>query len=158
MLRDSSVNSDGCTPREEPGEGWQLGRREQGNRPGMHRRWGPVCRSSDDEQSSAVTPEKTRRQMAGRFLTRWNVWNAIKWATPTEAKLILPCSQDKFRSIGLQKVGPRYALVVCVYFYQGVTQSQKLQLHSHTSITFIPRHSYSVSQLLSFRTSIETLK
>lgn len=114
------------------------GLREQGNRPGMQRRWVPMCRSSDDEQSSAVTPEKTRRQMAGSFLTRWNVWNAIQWATPTEVKLVPPCSQDKFRSIGLQKAGPRYAAVVCV-FLSG--QSQKLQLHSHASLTFIPCHS-----------------
>lgn len=152
------MNSDECTPREKAGKGWWLGPRDQGNRPGMQRRWGPLCRSSDDEQSSAVTPEKTRRQMAGSFLTRWNVWNAIKWATPTEVKLILPCSKDKFRSIGLQKVGPWYTVVVCVYFYQGMMQSQKLKLHSQAYITFIPCHSYPMSQLLNFRTSKQDLK
>ena len=78
ILHDSSVNSDDCTPRKAAGEEWWLEQRKQGNRPGMQRRWGPVCRSQDDEQSSDVTPEKTRRQMAESFLTRWNVWNAIK--------------------------------------------------------------------------------
>ena len=59
------------------GEGWWLGQREQGKGSGTQRRWGPVHRSANDEQSSGVTPEKTRRQVAGSFLTKWNVWNAI---------------------------------------------------------------------------------
>lgn len=52
---------------------------ERARKPPRHaEKVGAVCRSSDDEQSSAMTPEKTRRQMAGSFLTRWNVWNAVK--------------------------------------------------------------------------------
>lgn len=95
-------------------------------------------------------PEKTRRQMAGSFLTRWNVWNAIKWATPTEVKLVPPCSQDKFRSIGLQKAGPRYAAVVCVCFYQGNLKNSNYTV-THLSHSFLAI--LTVSQVLSFRTS-----